>query len=104
MSQVSLAQGLLRVSFHGSMLFAIAALAGGDELAAIQGIQARGGAGDSTSEQWKSVRDRSPMQLGSGELSLGAAAVKASPDCLLLVLWLVVFSGASYLAFAVREI
>ena len=104
MSQVSLAQGLLRVSFHGSMLFAIAALAGGDELAAIQGIQARGGAGDSTSEQWKSVRDRSPMQVGSGELSLGAAAVKASPDCLLLVLWLVVFSGASHLAFAFREI
>ena len=104
MSQVSLARGLLRVSFHSSMLFAIGALAGGDELAAIQGIQTRGGAGNSASEQWRSVRDHGPMQVARGELSPGAAAVKASPDCLLLVLWLVVFSGASHLAFAFREI
>ena len=96
MRQVSVVHGLLRVSFHSSMLFAIGAMAGGDELAAIEGIQGR--------EQWRSVRDRSPMQVGRREVSLGAAALKASPDCLLLVLWLLVFSSASYLAFSHREI
>lgn len=44
------------------------------------------------------------MQVATGELSPGAATVKASPDCLLLVVWLGVFSTASHLAFAFREI